>query len=214
VRADVLFKLVEDTASRSRSNVPAEYFSAEGPYAVRIELGGRNYRARVSFGAPLAVRVTQAGQIPVGRVLDTGQPIELTTTPASFGPVYYKRHDPTSSFYQLANMGDALSSGEFRTPAESPQYFLQLSLAARGESKTALLDPTAYIAGARHGMVRADQAETPVVLPAGGLNPGPTLLIDFSREESRRDNPLYSRDNDLSAEVIVRERIICMYELR
>jgi hypothetical protein len=213
-RAEVVFKLVEDSASKQRSNVPRGYFAAEGPYGVRVELAGESYSGRVSFGAPIALTVSQAGQSSASFALDARQPIELVTAPQAFGPVYYKQQDVSNVFYQLANMDDALKDSDFRAEAESPQYFFQLRAGGLNDSKTQLIDPTAYIAGAQRGLIRSEQTLSPMVIPAGGLNAGQNLLIDFSRKETRQDYVFRSRSDSFSASAVVRERIVYIYELR
>ena len=213
-RAEVVFKLAEDSASRQRSNVPFGFFAGEGPYTVRVELLGESYSGRISFGAPIALIVSQASAAPAGFALDAARPIELVTSPQSFGPVYYKQQDVANVFYQLANMDDALKSVDFRAEAESPQYFFQLRAGAVGESKTTLIDPAVYITDAQNGVIRSVQALTPMVLPAGGLNAGQNLVIDFSRKETLHDGVFRSRSDNFSTSAVVRERIVYIYELR
>lgn len=212
-RAEVVFKLVEDSASRQRSNVPAGYFASDGPYAVRVELPWASYSGRVSFGTPVALTVSQNGVAPSGFTLSAAEPIELLTAPQFFGPVYYKQQDISNVFYQLANMDDALKDADFRAEAESPQYFFQLRAGGLGESTTKLIDPAAYISGAKHGLIRSEQAVSPMTLPAGGLNAGQNLLVDFSRKETLQDGVLRSRDENFSATAVVRERVVYIYEL-
>jgi hypothetical protein len=212
-RAELVFKLVEDTASRQRSNVPVGYFAAEGPYTVRLELPGANYSGRVEFGPPIALTVSQNGAAPSGFALDAAQPIELLTAPQSFGPVYYKQQDVRNVFYQLANMDDALKDADFRVEAESPQYFFQLRAGGLGDASTRLIDPAAYISGAQHGLIRSAQAVTPLLLPGGGLNAQQNLLMDFSRKETLQDGVFRSSSDNFSATAVVRERVVYIYEL-
>ncbi len=213
-RAELVFKLVEDTASRQRSNVPRGYFDGEGPYHLRIEMRGEHYRGQFSFAQSVALRVTQDGVAQSDFALDAAAPIELSTLPQSFGPVYYKRQDAGNAFYQLANMEDALQRADFRVHEESPRWFLQLRVGRSGSQDTQLLDPAAYISGALPHLIRADLAQSPMVIPAGGLNAGSTLLIDFSREKSQQDNVLHSSSEAYSASLEVRERVAYIFELR
>jgi hypothetical protein len=212
-RAEVIFKLQEDTASGQRSNVPAGYFAADGPYRVRIELPGETYRGQVSFGAPIALRVTQDGEPQPDFILDHALPIELATVPQSFGPVYYKHRDLSNAFYQLANMENSLlETGDFRAQEESPQYFFQLRAGPLGSDRTKVIDPAAYISGARHGLIRAEQVASPMLLPPGALDAGLNLLVDFSRKETGNSS-LSSTSENYSQHVTVRERVIYVFEL-
>jgi len=193
--------------------VPRGYFAAEGPYTVRVDLPWASYSGRVRFGAPIALTVTQDGRVAPGFMLNAAQPIELTTLPQSFGPVYYKQQNLANAFYQLANMDDALRGADFRAETESPQYFFQLRAGGLDETTTKLIDPAAYISGAQHGLIRSEQALSPMVIPAGGLNAGQNLLIDFSRKETLQDGVFQSRSANFSATAIVKERIVYIYEL-
>jgi hypothetical protein len=214
-RADVVFKLVEDSASVRRSNVPQGFFAGQGPYRVRVDMRWESYKGGFSFGDPIALRVTQDGVAAQKFVLDSAQQTELSTLPQTFGPVYYKRHDVTNFMYQIANMDDALQSADFHAEVESPQYFFQLRLGRSGESQTQLLDPTVYIAGAEHHLIRSEQALSPMLLPAGGLSTGQTLLADFSRSETMKpDSVFHSASENFSDQVVVQDRVVYAFEVR
>jgi hypothetical protein len=213
--AEVIFKLVEDSASKPGSNVPRGFFSADGPYRVRVDMRWESYRGKVSFGVPVAARMTQDGYPLRDFVLNSQAPLELVTTPQTFGPVYYKRQDATNFLYQLAGMDDALQRGDFHAPVESPQYFFQLRVGRIGDPTTKLLDPSAYIPGAQHHMIRSDSAVSPIVLPAGGFSDGQTLLLDFSRIDTAPPNSVFESSNpNFSDQVVVQERVLYALEVR
>lgn len=213
--ADLVFKLIEDSASRHGSSVPRGYFNAAGPYRVRIDMRWESYRGIVSFGAPVALKLAADGQALSSFVLPPGVALEVASLPQRFGPVYYKRPDTTNFAFQLAGIDDALTSGDYRPPVESPQFFFQIRAGRIGQEQTTLVDPAAYIPGAQPHMIRSDSAATPISFPAGAFSAGQTLLIDFSRSETAEPDSVFSSTNRrFSEHVVIQERVVYALEVR
>ena len=135
---------------RRRSRMfPPGFFSADGPYEVVLTLRGNYITGTFSFGEPLAMAVSQAGQAVDNFSLKAEAPLTVATTPAEFGPVYYKRQDLTNFVFQMANMDQALAGGDFHAPIESPRYVFQVRAGDADGGTTRLIDPSRYIKGLR-----------------------------------------------------------------
>lgn len=210
--AILLFKAVEDSVApmpSELSNVPAGFFSADGPYSVVLTLRGEYISGGFSFGEPLAMSVTQSGE-PVGNFcIAAEQGFEVATTPAEFGPVYYKRQDLTNFVYQLANMDQSLETGDYHTPVESPRYVFQVRAGDNTGGVTRLIDPQRYIAGYEPHLIRSELTATPLGFAAGEFAPGEVVVIDFLREDIPAPDSVFAAQAcSLSSHVTIQDRVV------
>lgn len=207
--ARLLFKAVEDSADSALSNVPVGFFTGSGPYQLALSLLGQTYSGAFSFGAPLKLSVEQQGRAISNFTLSVEQPVTIVTEPTEFGPVYYKRQDPSNLFYQLANIDQALEGGDYHAPVESPRYVFQISIGDGTGGPTRLLDPSRYIAGFEPHLIRSDSTTTPLAFAANEFAPGDAVVVDFTREEAAPPDCGFSGpDQNFSAQLVVQDRVV------
>jgi hypothetical protein len=195
--AKLQYLAVEDTHSRQDSNAPAGFFAAAGPYRYQLTLQDQPYAGSFVFGPPLQMRALQAAdaasppEVLRNMTLRADQPLLIETTPASFGPVYYKDQDETNFVYQLANMDDSLQSGSYHPPVESPRYTLRVKT-GDGSGTLTLLDPSRYVNGAQPYLIRSDNTATPLTFQPADLAATTTVLVDFSRIDTAAPNERFT----------------------
>jgi hypothetical protein len=180
-----------------------------------VNLHGETYGGQVSFGPPLSLRCEQGGMAAENFALSPGLLLDIYTDPATFGPVYYKRQDVKNFFYQLANIDDALSGGDFHAPIESPKYIFQIRTGPNDGGPTQVLDPRLYIQGAQEHLIRSDATATPLRLDPSGFQAGQMLLVDFMRQETGAPNACFVDGHDnVSSQVVVQDRIVYSLQVR
>jgi len=208
--ARLLFKAVEDSADSAMTNVPAGFFTDTGPYKLTLSLLGKTYGGEFSFGAPLKLSVEQEGRAVSNFTLNVEQPVTFLTEPATFGPVYYKRQDPGNFFFQMASIDQALESGDYHAPVESPRYVFQISIGDGEGGPARLLDPSRYISGFQPHLIRSDSTTTPLTFAGNEFAAGDAVVVDFMREEAAPpDSGFCGPDANFSAQLVVQERVVC-----
>lgn len=193
--ARLQFRAIEDSAAPGQGNLPSGFFESDGPYRFSLSLLGQSYSGEFSFGEMLEMQALQpeGGALAAVRnfCMASERPLHISTRPADFGPVYYKRQDMKNFIYQLANMDDSLSSGSYHPPVESPQYIFQVRV---GDASGAmqLLDPSRYIRGHQPFLIRSDWTETPLEFVPEDLAGHKAVLIDFIRTDTPEPNSGFS----------------------
>jgi hypothetical protein len=209
--ARLLFMAVEDSAAplpSPQSNVPAGFFTGSGPYQVSLTLRGELFKGEVSFGDQLEMAVDQAGRPAQNFCLADELPLAISTEPAEFGPVYYKRQDLTSFVYQLASMNEALQGKDYHPQRESPQYVFQIRVGDSEGGPAALVDPARYIEGHKRHLIRSDQTSTPLSFSAEEFKPGDVVIVDFMRQETLDPDAGFEARDNFSAQVVVQDRVV------
>lgn len=207
--ARLMFKAVEDSANAQVSNVPRGFFADDGPYMLALSLLGRSYTGSISFGAPLKLQVEQLGRPVSNFALSVEQPVRITTQPAEFGPVYYKRQDLTNFFFQMANMEQSLESGDYHAPKESPRYIFQISIGDGEGGPARLLDPSRYIEGFEPHLIRSERTSTPLSFAGSEFQSGDVVVVDFMREEiAAPDTGFAGGGEEFSSQLVVQERVV------
>ncbi|GEM_PF-6325498 len=209
--ARLLFKAVEDSAAplpSAQSNVPPGFFDEAGPYQVSLTLRGELFSGEVSFGEPLAMSIEQDGRAAERFCLADELPLTITTKPAEFGPVYYKRQDLSGFVFQLASMNQALEGKDYHPQRESPQYVFQIRRGDAEGGPAALVDPSRYIAGHEKHLIRSDHTSTPLTFGAGEFRPGDVLIVDFMRQETPPPDAGFEQRDNFSAQVVVQDRVV------
>jgi hypothetical protein len=209
-QAKLLFKLSEDTVSPDQCNVPAGFFMSRGPYAVTLSVLGQDYHGGFSFGEPLALSVAQDGAPAAQFCLMDEHGFTVSTAPAQFGPVYYRKQDLTNAVFQLANMDEALAGGDYHAPRENPRYLFQVSVGDGQGGPVRLVDPERYIEGYQAHMIRSEQTSTPLNFGAGEFGTGDVVVIDFMRESFLDPDVGFTApgDGSFSCQVTVQERVL------
>lgn len=209
--ARLLFKAVEDSAAplpSPQSNVPPGFFTGSGSYRVGLMLRGELFEGEVSFGEPLAMSVEQDGRPAERFCLADELPLTITTAPAEFGPVYYKRQDLTGFVFQLASMNEALEGKDYHPQRESPQYVFQIRRGDAEGGPAALIDPSRYIEGHKKHLIRSDRTSTPLSFGADEFEPGDVLIVDFMRQETPPPDAGFKPLSNFSAQVVVQDRVV------
>lgn len=210
--ARLLFKAVEDSAApmpSELSNVPPGFFSSPGPYKLDLTLRGELFQGEISFGEPLAMAVEQESEAVANFVLRDEAGFTVSTTPQSFGPVYYKRQDMTNFVFQLANMDQALKGGDFHAPVEPLRYFFQVRIGDTAGGPTRLLDPARYIEGHKAHMIRSDETSMPLSFKAEEFVAGDAVLIDFMRLDTAPPDTVFTAEREnLSSLATTQERVV------
>jgi hypothetical protein len=210
--AIVIFKAVEDSSAplpSELSNVPPGFFCADGPYLISITLRGETISGEFSFGPVLKMGVAQGGEPVTNFCLATEAPFEITTVPQEFGPVYYKRQDLTNFVYQLANMDQALESGDFHAQQETPRYVFQVRAGNGDGGPTRLIDPSRYIKGWEQHLIRSELTATPLSFPAGEVAPGEVVVIDFQREDIPGPDSVFGAEiTSFSSRATITDRVV------
>ena len=133
----------------------------------------------------------------------------VSTTPGSFGPVYYKRQDMTNFVFQLANMDQALKGGDFHAPVEPMRYFFQVRIGDTAGGPTRLLDPARYIEGHKSHMIRSEETGTPLSFQAEEFAAGEVVLIDFMRLDTLPPDTVFTAEREnLSSLATTQERVV------
>jgi len=210
--ANLVFKAIEDSQApfpQEPSNVPAGFFSTTGPYTLDLTVRGELYSGQVSFGEPLGLTITQDGQ-PVSRFcLAAEKPLVVTTSPAGFGPVYYKRQDMTNFFFQLASMEQALASKDYHPQLESPRYLFQVRIGDADGGPAQLLDPARYIDGYQPFLIRSEQTSTPLAFQPEEYEAGQAVIIDFTRYDTLpADTVFVTASEHFSCQTEIQDRVV------
>lgn len=212
--AKLKFRAVSDPADRETSNVPDGFFDGAGPYRLELAMQSQLYTGEVSFSRRLGMSVLQLGQPAVNFTLRSEAPFEIYTTPAEFGPVYYKQQDITNFMFQLANIDQALEGGDYHTPVESPLYLFQIGVSDGEGGPTSLLDPAQYIAGYQPHLIRSDSTTTPLRFEPELFDTGEVVVVDFRRQDrAEPDSVFVSNNPDLTDQVVVEDRVIFALEI-
>jgi hypothetical protein len=212
--AKLKFRAVSDPGDPETTNVPDGFFSGEGPYRLELELKGEQYYGEVEFARRLGMSVLQLGQPAANFTLRSEAPFEIYTTPAEFGPVYYKQQDITNFMFQLANMNQALEGGDYHSPVESPLYLFQIGVSDGEGGPTSLLDPAQYIAGYQPHLIRSDSTTTPLRFEPELFDTGDVVVVDFRRQDRAEPDSVFVSDNpDMTDQVVVEDRVIFALEI-
>ena len=207
--ATLSFKAVEDTSSRSASNVPQGFFGSEGPFLLELELLGELATGEVSFLDQLNVSLLQDSEPVRNYVLHSGTQLHIFTEPQTIGPVYYKRHDLTNFAFSMASMDQAMQGGDFHYIPETPTYLLQVRIGRSEGGTTELLDPSRYIDGYQPWMVRSDQTKTPISFHSDEFKTGDVVVLDFCRTDILEPDSVFGGNaHGLSSGVMHEERLI------
>jgi len=207
--ATLLFKAIDDSADAAVSNVPSGFFDAAEPYTLVLTMPGRRFEGAVSFSRYLAMHVEQQGQPVRNFCLADETGMDLYTTPAEFGPVYYKHQDITNFVFQLANMDAAIESQDYHPPVESPRYIFQVRIGDGAGGPTQLLDPARYIDGYTSHLIRSERTSTPLHFAAEDFNDGDVVVVDFERQDTLEPDSVFSGYGEgYSSEVVVKDRIV------
>lgn len=207
--ATLLFKAIDDSASRALSNVPSGFFALPGEYSAYLTLRGEKYRARFSFGPSISLRAEQTGLPVENYSLLEGLPLTIVTEPQEFGPVYYKRQDYTNFMFMLNNMDQALESKDYHPEVESPKYVFQVRIADSQGGPARLLDPAKYIAGHQEFLIRSDMTATPLTFGAGEFKPGEVVVVDFMRQDTLKPNEgLSGPAEGFSGQIVSQSRVV------
>jgi hypothetical protein len=205
----VLFRAVGDSGGSAETNTPDGFFDGAGPYRVALEIRGEFFTGELYFPEPLTMEIRQDGR-PVSNfsIMDEAS-LDLYTAPAEFGPVYYKRQDMSNFMFQMANIENAIETGDYHTPVESPRYLFQVSIADGAGGPARLLDPGRYIEGYQPHMIRSDWTTTPLHFGADEFSPGEVVVVDFRREETLEPDSVFSTSGSkMSNNTRVTERVI------
>jgi hypothetical protein len=212
--ARLKFRAISDPADPGSSNVPAGFFDGDGPFSLSLSLLGKTYRGEVAFNRRLGMSVLQLGEAATTFTLRSGAPFEIYTTPAEFGPVYYKQQDITNFMFQLANMYQSLESQDYHTPVENPLYLFQIGVCDGEGGPTSLLDPARYIEGYEPHLIRSESTATPLRLEPQLFGTGDVIVVDFRRQDRAEPDSVFASDNpDLTDQLIVEDRVIFALEI-
>ncbi len=212
--AKLAFKAISDPSDEETSNVPAGFFDDSGAYQLTLTLLGHTYRGEVAFARRLGMSVLQLGKPVSNFTLRSEVPFEIYTTPAEFGPVYYKRQDITNFMFQLANMSEALENEDYHTPVESPLYLFQIGVSDGEGGPTNLLDPAQYIEGYEPHLIRSDSTATPLRFDSKLFSIGDVIVVDFMRQDRAEPDSVFASDNpDLTDFVVVKDRVVFALEI-
>jgi hypothetical protein len=207
--AKLLFKAIDDSASKALSNVPSGFLTAPGEYSAKLTLRGESYYARFSFGAPVSLTAEQDGVRVEHFSLKDEEPLDIFTQPREFGPVYYKRQDFTNFMFMLNNMDQAIESKDYHPEVESPMYIFQVRVGDSNGGPTRLLDPGKYIAGHQEFLIRSDMTSTPLRFGADEFNPGEVVIVDFMRQDTLKpDEGLSGPADGFSGQIVTQNRVV------
>jgi hypothetical protein len=155
------------------------------------------------------MRVEQESEPVANFVLRDEAGFTISTTPASFGPVYYKRQDMTNFVFQLANMDQALKGGDFHAPVEPMRYFFQVRVGDTAGGPTRLLDPARYIEGHKAHMIRSELTSMPLSFMAEEFAAGDAVLIDFMRINTATPDTVFTAEREnMSSLATAQERVV------
>jgi hypothetical protein len=140
--------------------------------------------------------------------LRSATPFEIYTSPAEFGPVYYKRQDITNFMFQLANMYQSLESQDYHTPVESPLYVFQVGVSDGQGGPTSLLDPAHYIAGYQPHLIRSESTATPLRFEPELFEIGDVVVVDFVRQDRNGRTACLRATIQSPDQVVMEDRVI------
>lgn len=212
--AKLMFKAISDPSDKDTSNVPEGFFDDSGPYRLNLALLGHTYNGKVEFGRRLDMSVLQLGEPVANFTLRSEAPFEVYTTPAEFGPVYYKRQDITNFMFQLANISEALESQDYHTPVENPLYLFQVGVSDGEGGPTVLLDPAQYIQGYEPHLIRSESTTTPLRFDPKFFKVGDVVVVDFMRQDRAEPDSVFASDNpDMTDQLVVKDRVVFALEI-
>jgi len=207
--AKLLFKAIDDSAEPSLNNVPQGFLGAPGQYRLKLSIRDETVEGEVGFGEGVSLRAEQGGKPVKHFTLSAEQPLDILSDPAEFGPVYFKRQDLTNFLFQMANMDQALSGGDFRTPVESPLYIFQVRIGDLSGGPTKLLDPARYIDGYQPHLIRSERTSTPLHFDANDFVPGQVVIVDFLRQDTVPDaEGLHGPQRNFSSRTVVINQMV------
>ena len=103
----------------------------------------------------------------------------------------------------------ALTSGDFHPPHESPIYLFQIRLGDPSGGPMELVDPSRYIDGYQAHMIRSEHTASPIEFPAHEFRDGDAVVVDFMRRDSLLpDTGITSIEDDFSCQVTVEDRVV------